>query len=225
MLLGMGQMTGPERIVTLPGGIRVAIRGPLHQQKWWLQGRFYEGPMLTYIRRHYHGGTFVDGGACIGNHTLFFARFCADQVIAVEPVERNMAHLTENVRLSGLADRVTPVQVALGAAPGRGAMEHTGRYHGQYNLVKGDQVDVTTLDALMPLARYPVTLIKLDVQGSEVPALRGGSELLARDHPALFIERMTLAELAESDKAMAEMGYRRVRRFGGSPTYEYREVL
>ena len=86
---------GKEKVVSLPGGIRVAIRGPRHQQKWWLRGRFYEAPMLAYIRKHYHGGTFIDGGACIGNHTLFFARFCCDQVIAVEPVVRNMAQLME----------------------------------------------------------------------------------------------------------------------------------
>src|ERR1700690_1550585 len=29
--------------------------------------------MLRYIGEHYSGGTFVDVGSCLGNHTLFFA--------------------------------------------------------------------------------------------------------------------------------------------------------
>lgn len=207
--------------VSLPGGVLVTIQPPLHQQKQWLKGRYYEAPLLAHIRKHYRGGTFIDGGACIGNHTLFFAAFCAQQVLAVEPVERNMAHLLENVRLSGLQDKVTPVRAALGALPGRGAMLHAGRMHGEYNLVAGDAVDVTTLDALLALCLYPVTVVKLDVQWTEIAALQGAAALLKRDHPALFIELMTLGELAAADDILRPCGYTRTLKFGGSPTYEY----
>lgn len=211
-----------EHIVNLPGGVVVEIQPPLHQQKQWLKGRYYEAPMLTHIRKHYHGGTFIDGGACIGNHTLFFAAFCAEQVLAVEPVERNMAHLLTNVKLSGLLDKVTPVRAALGREAGRGAMLHAGAFHGTYNLVAGDTVDVTTLDALLALCRDPVTVVKLDVQWTEIAALEGATALLERDHPALFIELMTPGELAAADGLLAPFGYRRTIRFGGSPTYEYK---
>lgn len=211
-----------ERIVKLPGGVVVAIQPPLHQQKPWLKGRYYEAPMLGHIRKHYSGGTFIDGGACIGNHSLFFAAFCADQVLAVEPVERNMAHLLRNVELSEMSSLIVPVRAALGAHPGRGAMFKAGPYHGEYNLIDGDEVDVITLDALMEQAAYPVILVKLDVQWTEIAALRGGLGLLERDHPVLFIELMTPGELAEADAILKPFGYRRTRRFGGSPTYEYK---
>jgi hypothetical protein len=117
-----------NRIVCLPDGVTVEIQPPLYQQKRWLKGLYYEAPLLDYIRKHYHGGTFIDGGACIGNHTLWFARYCADQVLAVEPVARNMAHLWRNVELSGLTEKVTPVAAALGAAVGREAFRQ--RYGG-----------------------------------------------------------------------------------------------
>ena len=214
-------MTQPQ-IVNLPGGVRVAIQPPLHQQKQWLKGRYYEAPLLAHVRKHYRGGTFIDGGACIGNHTLFFAAFCAAHVLAVEPVERNMAHLLTNVRLSGLEAKVTPVRAALGREPGRGAMLHAGAFHGTYNLVAGNDVDVTTLDALMVLCRDPVTLVKLDIQWTEIAALEGATELLSRDHPALFIELMTAGELTAADDILTRFGYRRTQRFGGSPTFEYK---
>ena len=39
--------------------------------------------MLSYIQDNYRGGTFVDVGSCIGNHTLFFAVGCqASQVLS-----------------------------------------------------------------------------------------------------------------------------------------------
>jgi FkbM family methyltransferase len=177
---------------------------------------------LAHIRAHYHGGTFIDGGACIGNHTLFFAAFCADEVLAVEPVGRNMAHLLTNVNLSGLLHRVTPVRAALGREPGRGAMLHAGAFHGTYNLVEGNEIDVTTLDALMAQCRYPVTLVKLDIQWTEIAALEGATALLDRDHPALFIELMTPGELKAADDILTRFGYRRTQRFGGSPTFEYK---
>lgn len=48
--------------------------------------RFYEADLLEYL--YYavpHAGLFVDVGANIGNHTLFFARYMAERVLAIEP--------------------------------------------------------------------------------------------------------------------------------------------
>ena len=212
-----------ETKVRLPDNVVVTIQPPLHQQKQWLKGRYYEAPMLAHIRRHYHGGTFIDGGACIGNHTLFFARFCADQVLAVEPVVRNMAHLQRNVALSNLSAKVTPVPAALGAQPGRGAMRQMGKYHGLYNLVAGDEIDVTTLDIIAALARHPITLVKLDVQWSELAALRGAEQLLDDAAPALFVELVDKPDVRAADAFLARFGYKRGARFGGqsSPVFEY----
>jgi FkbM family methyltransferase len=210
-------------MVELPGGVVVEIDNPRHQQRCWLRGRYYEEALLEHVRKHYRGGVFIDGGACIGNHTLFFAALCDAHVIAVEPVARNMARLLRNAELSGLTERVTPVQAALGREPGRGAMQRMGKASGLYNLVEGDAVEVTTLDAIAPEER--VTLIKLDVQWTEIPALQGGLALLERDHPALFIELMTRGEIADADALLGGLGYRRGPRFCASPTFEYKAAI
>lgn len=210
-------------VVELPGEILVSIQGPIYQQGYWLRGKFYELEMLRYIRKHYQGGTFIDGGACIGNHTLWFARFCADQVIAVEPVERNMKHLMQNVEMSGLLDKVTPAQFALGKQSGRGSMVNTGSYHGTYELKKGKGVEVVTLNQIGELAEHPITLIKLDIQGSELNALKGGAKLLTEYGPVLFIEvrhnkRNLLGPITEF---LRPLGYVRGQRFNKTPTYRF----
>jgi len=202
-------------------GIVVEIQGPLQQQSHWLRHKFYEEPMLRYIRQTYHGGTFIDGGACIGNHTLWFARYCTDRVIAIEPVARNMKHAQMNVELSGLQNRVLFIQAALGDKPGRGAMEHAGKYHGQYNLIDGDDVDIITLDSLIPLIEYPVTVIKLDIQWSEVQALHGALAMLEGYKPALFLELMSKVEIDGAMAVLKPFGYVMKQRFNKSPTYEF----
>jgi FkbM family methyltransferase len=204
-------------IVEIADGIIVEIQGPLQQQKNWLEHMFYEQKMLQYIRNTYHGGTFIDGGACIGNHTLYFAKYCAEHVIAIEPLPRNMEHTKTNVELSKL-DNVTFIQAALSDKPGTGAMEHAGDFHGQYNLVDGDDVEVITLDSLID---YPVSLIKLDIQRSEIPALIGGMELLKRWSPVLFIELVSKKELDKVSILLDSIGYKVANCFNSSPTYEF----
>ena len=217
MLPGVAAM----KLARLPVNIRIALHSLTHQQRQWVKGKFYEADLLDYTRQHYQGGTFIDGGACVGNHTLYWARFCADQVIAVEPVQSNMEYLMENLRLSDLEAKVTPIQAALGSKPGRGKMQHAGKMRGQYRLVSGNEIEVTTLDAIISLAHYPLTLIKLDIQGGEPAALEGGLTILEEQSPVVFVEAMQKSDVRAMDAVLGPLGYQRRRRFCASPTYEY----
>jgi len=210
-----------EQIVHLRKSIKVVIRGPIQQQRCWLKGQFYEQKMLEYIRQHYHGGTFIDGGACIGNHTLWFAAFCAEQVIAVEPVTRNLEHLEKNLALSNLEDRVVVLKVALGSHPGLGSMVHFGDFHGQYALTSGDDVIVTTLDEVAKVAKYPVSLVKLDIEDGELAALEGAPDLLNKQSPVLFVELLTKEKYDGVNGFLNNLGYVMTRRFSPSRTYEF----
>jgi FkbM family methyltransferase len=50
------------------------------------------------------------------------------------------------------------------------------------------QVEVRTLDELFPPGSPKTDLIKIDVEGGEYDVLRGGGELLRRDHPLIIFE-------------------------------------
>jgi len=216
-----------EQSITLPGGVVVTMRSPVAHNRFWLKGQYYEANMLAHIRESYHGGTFIDCGACIGNHTLYFAAFCAEQVIAIEPVQRNMDYLRENLRLSDLRAKVTTVLLALGSKSGMGAMTHPeGKdYVGvdRYFLVDGNETGITTLDEITKLAQYPVTLVKLDIEGSELKALQGATRLLQEQAPVLFVEvqRARKSELELITRFLKSFGYVRGKRFNSTPTYKF----
>ncbi len=139
--------------------------------------------LQSYVPR---GGTAVDVGAWYGPWTQRLLRR-ADRVVAVEPTPRLAAHLrrafpaawvVEAVASDPLGEAVLHVPTA-GALVGTSSLEFGG----------GDSDELTvrrlTLDSL---GLTGVTFIKLDVEGHEVPALRGAEQTIRRDHPALLIE-------------------------------------
>lgn len=181
--------------------------------------------MLRWIGDRYRGGTFLDVGSCIGNHTLFFAVACkAELVVSFEPVPELLAHQRETVALNGL-EHVELVQAAAGEREGtvrfrRPAARNLGmgRVTGAGRL----EVRVTSVDATLARREIPpVRLMKLDVEGYNVPALRGARETLARHRPDVFVECETRAALADTQRELCAMGYaqRTDVVFNKTPTY------
>jgi len=130
------------------------------------------------------GGTAVDVGAWLGPWTARLRRR-ADRVVAVEPMPRLAA---------GLRRAFPDVEVVQAAASDRSgeAVLHVpagGPVTGMSSLEPGTGVDVPVRSVrLDDLALTDVSFIKLDVEGHEVPALRGAEATIRRDRPVLLIE-------------------------------------
>jgi len=225
-------MAGEVVTVRCPkvGEVQVVIRPPVeHLQEFWTRGKFYEPTMLGHIRKYHRGGTFIDVGACIGNHTLYFAKFCrAALVVAVEPVATNRAHLCENVALNDFGEtRVQVLGVALSDGAARGRMvEFWGkktRNLGMYRLLRGEgETVVTTLDALAVAGEWEnITVLKVDTEGSDLAILRGGAGLLKRWRPAVYAE-LGRQGLAEGQAYLARFGYEHVTTWGATYGFEVR---
>ena len=148
------------------------------------------------------GMVFVDGGANDGYYTLFAARRVGPEghVLAIEPSSREFGRLQENTLLNRLTN-VTAAQLALGEQEGAAelAVAETG-HEGQNTLgdrisnpavaaIRREEVRMTTLDALLASSALErVDVVKLDVEGSELAALRGAPETLRRHRPILQLE-------------------------------------
>lgn len=144
----------------------------------------------------------VDGGANDGIYSLFASIRVGPtgRVLAFEPSPREQQRLRVNLGLNDVHN-VDVYDAALGASMGRTLLAIAGYGHEGQNTVgeavsnpNVDTVDrisvpVLTLDDVVREARLErVDLIKLDIEGSEVAALRGADATLRRFTPLLQLE-------------------------------------
>lgn len=189
-----------------------------------LTGNYYEQGMLDFIKSNIPKGLMIDVGANIGNHTIFFAKYCATKVIAYEPfpstysiLEKNIIqnNLT-NVQLMnlGLGDKAEEVfMISVDGNQGMNKIDSNGD-----TLIKTVSFDSTAGKHLSDI----VTLIKLDCEGYEEKALLGLIKTIEQDHPALFIEAHTEVELNKMKAILTPLKYKEVYRFNHTPTYYFK---
>jgi FkbM family methyltransferase len=165
-------------------------------------------------------GVALDVGANIGAQALPLAATLSagGLVVAVEPTDHAYERLRRNLSLNGgLADRVRSLHLALTAAGERPA----GSYFASWPLgaasglhpVHGGAPQAAsgkgmTLDALVQdLGLGRLDLIKLDVDGHELPVLLGARETLVRLRPAVVFEfcPYLLAEAGESPHTLLSL--------------------
>jgi FkbM family methyltransferase len=196
-------------------------------------GRIYEEDLLTVLRRRTSnmraGRTFVDIGAFIGTHSIFFARFCgAGRVLAFEPSGRSRAALDRNIAWHGLQESISVSSCAIGPGRGRGVLAESKTPNGGSTSVRArrghaaatDALDVAIepLDALIP-DDADVGLIKIDVEGGEIGVLRGALRVIARSLPVLSIEIHPAVGLARVLWLLRPHGYIVTDCLGSSPNY------
>ena len=138
------------------------------------------------------GRVVYDIGAYHGILSLFFASR-ARRVVAYEPNDENHARLVENIRLNRF-DNVQVRKLAIGARAQRSVLTYSssmaggGRIGGKVGN-RSEFVEVTTLDNDIAAHSLPAPdLIKIDIEGLELEALRGACRTLAAHRPDLFLE-------------------------------------
>jgi FkbM family methyltransferase len=130
--------------------------------------------------------TFLDCGANYGYWSVLVssAPFGSHKAIAVEPSSQNFAKLANNAAING--NRFELMKCAIGAA--RGTARLSGTKHEAFSIAGGvaggEEVPVIALDNLLDdgkISRDGKYLIKLDVEGVEIEAIKGGARLLQGD--------------------------------------------
>jgi FkbM family methyltransferase len=148
----------------------------------------YQYPnLIAAVSRCKRLRTVIDGGAHIGTWSRVFASFF-DRVIAFEPSPDTFECLLENVKLGN----VEILNQALGQKRGKVRMtldgfEGTKREHnaGSRYCAKGGDIARVTVDSL---ELKDLDLLKLDIEGSEVHALKGAKHTLIRCRPVVLFE-------------------------------------
>jgi FkbM family methyltransferase len=139
------------------------------------------------------GDIVIDGGACWGDTSLYFAFLCGERgkVFAFEILPENLAILEQNIKDNpGLGSRIECVRRALWNRSGE-TLGYTSRASGTSLLVgsKDDgSVETMTIDELVEQRALPrVDFIKLDVEGAELNALRGAEKTIRTFKPRIAV--------------------------------------
>jgi FkbM family methyltransferase len=171
---------------------------------------------------------FADVGANQGEFTTFAAkRLTEGSVLAFEPLEENYRILTENVELNrfsnvlrynfGLSDQ--PDEVEVFASPDvklHGGWNETATMFptDSWNTRVG-RVRVEVFDEVFPETGLKrLDGMKIDVEGAELPVLRGASQAIQRHRPFIIMEicdeTYQAAGYCKSDvcQLLRDMGYR-----------------
>jgi FkbM family methyltransferase len=137
----------------------------------------------AYVPR---GGTAVDVGAWYGPWSARLVRR-ADRVVAIEPTPRLAAHLRQAFPTVDVVEAVASdtVGTAVLHVPSAGPVVGTSSLAEGAGGTVPLTVRSVTLDSL---DLSGVTFIKLDVEGHEMPALRGAERTIRRDRPVLLVE-------------------------------------
>ncbi|MDP2355722.1 MAG: FkbM family methyltransferase [Beijerinckiaceae bacterium] len=207
----------------------VRVRFFVENQHDLIQGEhlkqgFYERDELELIQRAFNGGTFVDIGANVGNHTIYAALILgATKVIAIEPNPAAQRILRVNISINDQHDRVVLHPVGLSDAAGHANIGRTkvgnlgntelerNDSHGEIKLLTGDEV----------LNGTKVDFIKIDTEGNELNILKGLSKTIERDRPPLFVE-VDNANAAKFHEFIRACGYsveKRYRRYDESENF------
>lgn len=176
---------------------------------------FHEQDMLMKIQSlGYLPGVWLDIGAHVGNHTIFFSNYCnADEVWAYEPTAATFEVLRENV-LNNFTNTVRLFNCAVGAKEGKCRLKEVDR-PGQNSVTyqKGN----VPMEIVGDIAAR-VALVKIDVEGFEFEVIKGAMPMLERDLPELFIE--TFEDKDKIAEALPKQ-YKFIDRYNTAPTYHF----
>lgn len=176
---------------TLPGNMNVDCDLSIpYEAMVWLEAE-EERDLQTLKLLLKPGQFFLDCGANLGLWTLVAAAAVGQKgkVTALEPNPSTFEKLVQNVKANGLT-MVEPLRVAAGEKEGVLPLR-CEREHNISRLVERAD-DSTIMVPIVPLDEIAggrvVDGLKIDVEGHELPVLKGARNILESGHPWLAVE-------------------------------------
>ena len=182
----------------------------------WIQQHIYflgyfDPRGIRYIKNQlYEGEVFVDIGANVGAYSLIASKFVGrtGKVIAFEPASKCFLRLSKNISMNGLTNIIPERKVVLDKntqielfISNKNNMGMSSIYHHSKESGISEKVEAVSLDEYVEKKSIAhISLIKIDIEGSEMFALRGMRKIIEKFRPRILIEL--------KEETLADSGYR-----------------
>ena len=142
-------------------------------------------PHVTEAIQEYlaEGNTFIDVGAHIGYFTVLASQIVGPngKVLSFEPFPENFKYLQGNIKLNDLKNVFAYHLGLWDSSTKKGILETAPN---MARTIEGNDIEMITFDSL----DVKPNIIKLDIEGSELFALRGMAQTLTKYKPILLLK-------------------------------------
>lgn len=204
----------------IPSDLVVPIlQGRLRGKRWivgagvhgcWL-GSYEYAKQRRFVREVRRGDVVFDIGAHAGFYTLLASELIGmeGQVIAFEPLPRNLHYLHRHIALN-CCRNVVVIEAAVGDADGSVRFEEGPNSSMGCVSPRGHlEVKMVSLDELVRRGTLPAPdVIKIDIEGGELDALEGARRILKQCRPMIFLATHSQELNRQCSKLLQELGYR-----------------
>ena len=215
-------------------GLTARFYAPTKHAAWRYKTLFIKEPeTIEWLRALQPSDVLWDVGANVGIYSVYAALVMGTRVVAIEPGAANYWTLCKNIEMNALDDKVTALCMALGdehkcadlflsSSDSGGAQNALDRplddrgneFKPQF---RQGMLSIPADVAIEQLGVVCPTAMKIDVDGFELPVLRGARRLLA--NPAL--RRISL-EMDSSNQGLVSTALTLLESAGLSKTGEHR---
>lgn len=153
----------------------------------------------------------IDIGANIGRHTISIAKH-ADLVLACEPDKGSLDLLKQNVILNNLKEKIIIIPKACGIKEGAALFYRDADFPTSNSItikknknMTAEEVIVDTIDNITNGLK--IDLIKIDIEGGELTALKGATKTITECLPRIIFEAWDLNAANEIVAYLSQFGY------------------
>ena len=155
---------------------------------------FFEKYGLDYInvssKEKLKNSTIIDCGAYIGDSAFIFEKeLSPKEIVCIEPDEKNFEILLENIKLNNLNNKVKTLKLAISDKEAKGDINLSNLSTCYITECENGKVKISTIDNLVfnQFEIQKVGLIKMDIEGYELLAIKGAKETIKKFKPVLII--------------------------------------
>jgi len=144
-----------------------------------------------HLRNYIKNKFFIDAGAFIGDSALTFLEYKPKVILSFEPSSKNYHYLKQTIILNNLDKKINALKMGVGSKNEKLFLTEdflASSLVKQPTGQRGTTINVVKIDDFIQknCSNNSIGLIKLDIEGNELNAIKGAKEIIKKDKPIIL---------------------------------------